>query len=240
MKLILKKLHVHAYRLCVALLYLLCYPYLYFLASDDSRYPRIVTMRRRIAKASSALAGIFYRFEYEVPVDWSKTYVVCPNHTSNIDISAMCALITGDCCFMGKEELSESAVTSLFFRTIDIAVNRESKMSSYRAFKRAAQKLEEGTTLIIFPEGGIADDYPPALQSFKNGPFRLAIEAGVPVVPVTIIDAWQVLWDDGLKFGSKPGNCHIFVHKPIDTIGLGPEDADDLKQRVFETIKKKL
>jgi len=62
----------------------------------------------------------------------------------------------------------------------------------------------------------------------------------VPIVPVTIIDAWQVLWDDGLKFGSKPGNCHIFVHKPIDTSGLGPKDADDLKQRVFETIKKKL
>ncbi len=240
MKLILKKLHVHVYRLGVALLYLLCYPCLYFLARDVRRYPKIVAMRRRIAKASSALAGIFYRFEYEVPVDWSKTYMVCPNHTASIDISAMCAMIEGDCSFMGKEELKESAVTSLFFRTIDIAVNRESKMSSYRAFKNAAQKLEAGTTMIIFPEGGIADNYPPVLQSFKNGPFRLAIEAGVPIVPVTIIDAWRLMWDDGLKFGSKPGNCHIFVHKPIATSGLGPEDADQLKQRVFETIKQKL
>ncbi len=240
MKSILKKLHVHAYRLCVALLYLLCYPYLYILANNTRRYRRLVTMRRRIAKASSAMVGIFYRFEYDVPVDWSKTYVVCPNHTTSIDISAMCAMIDGDCSFMGKEELSESAVTSLFFRTIDIAVKRESKISSYRAFKRAAQNLEEGTTMIIFPEGGIADVYPPVLQSFKNGPFRLAIDAGVPIVPVSIIDAWQVLWDDGLKLGSKPGNCHIFVHKPIETTGLGPDDADELKQRVFDVIKQKL
>ena len=239
MKSILKKVHVHCYRLGIAFFYMICYPYLFYLANNPKRYPKIVKMRRLIAKISSGIAGIFYRFQYQEPIDWSKTYVVCPNHSSNIDISAMCAMIKGKCSFMGKEELTEGAVTSLFFRTIDVPVNRDSKMSSYRAFKKAAEKLNEGITMIIFPEGGIADDYPPKLQPFKNGPFRLAIESGVPIVPVTIIDAWQVLWDTGLKFGSKPGNCHIFVHKPIETKGINPNEADSLKDRVYDLIKQK-
>ena len=239
MKLILKKAHVHCYRFGIAFFYMICYPYLYFLAGNPRRYRSIVRMRRIIATISSAIAGIFYRFEYEEAIDWRKTYVVCPNHTSNIDISAMCALISGNCSFMGKEELSEGAVTSLFFRTVDVPVNRDSKMSAYRAFKKAGEKLSEGTTMIIFPEGGIANDYPPELQAFKNGPFRLAIEAGVPIVPVTILNAWQILWDTGLRFGSRPGICHIFVHKPIETSGMNPDDADALRDRVYDIIKQK-
>ena len=95
---------------------------------------------------------------------------------------------------MGKDELTEGIVTRLFFRTVDIPVNRESKMSSFRAFKSAIERIESGGTMIVFPEGGIADDYPPVLHSFKNGPFRLAIEAGIPIIPVTSLNTWKVLW----------------------------------------------
>jgi len=240
MKLILKKAHAYCYRFSVAFFYILCYPYLYFLALDPKRYKTIVKMRRRIAKISSGAVGITYRFEYEHPVDWSKAFIVCPNHTSNLDISAMCTLVKGNCSFMGKEELSDEPVTGLFFRTIDVPVNRDSKMSSYRAFKKAMEKLASGITMIIFPEGKIADDYPPKLEPFKNGPFRLAVDSKIPVVPVTILNSWELLWDTGLKYGSRPGICNIFVHKPIETAGMSPEDADSLKDRVYDTIKKKL
>jgi 1-acyl-sn-glycerol-3-phosphate acyltransferase len=240
MKLILKKVHVHCYRFSVAFFYILCYPYLYFLAINPKRYPGIVKMRRRIAKISSGMVGIRYRFKYEQPVDWSQPFIACPNHTSNLDISAMCALIKGNCSFMGKEELSDEPVTSLFFRTVDVAVNRESKMSSYRAFKKAMEKLAEGTTMIIFPEGKIADDYPPQLEAFKNGPFRLAVESKIPVIPVTILNSWEILWDNGLQRGSRPGICNIFVHKPIDTADMSIDDTDALRERVYDTIKKKL
>ncbi|MFI5162446.1 MAG: lysophospholipid acyltransferase family protein [Sphingobacteriales bacterium] len=240
MKLILKKAHVYSYRFSVAFFYILCYPYLYFLALDPKRYPTIVKMRRRIAKISSGMVGIRYRFAYEQPIDWSKAFIVCPNHSSNLDISAMCALIKGNCSFMGKEELSDEPVTSLFFRTIDVAVNRDSKMSSYRAFKKAMEKLADGTTMIIFPEGKIGEDYPPQLEPFKNGPFRLAIESNIPMVPVTMRNSWELLWDNGLRYGSRPGICDIFVHKPIETAGMSIEDTDALRDRVYDTIKQKL
>ena len=197
-------------------------------------------LRRAWAFLSSALAGIFYRFTYEVPFDRAKTYIICPNHTSNLDISAMCVLVKSDCSFMGKEELTEGIVTSLFFRTVDIPVNRESKMSSFRAFKKAKGKLENGITMILFPEGKIGDDYPPTLHPFKNGPFRLAIEAKIPIVPVTSLNTWEILWDNGTKYGSRPGICNIFVHKPIETAHLTVGDADWLRDEVYRIIKTKV
>jgi 1-acyl-sn-glycerol-3-phosphate acyltransferase len=116
---------------------------------------------------------------------------------------------------MGKQELEDGLVTGVFFRSVDIPVNRESKMSSFRAFKKASERLQEGVSLVIFPEGMIADDYPPKLNEFKNGPFRLAIEHKIPIIPVTSVNTWQVLWDTGTKYGSRPGICHFYVHKPI-------------------------
>jgi 1-acyl-sn-glycerol-3-phosphate acyltransferase len=240
MKLILKKAHAYLYKISVAFFYFLMYPALYFFSRKQANYKYMNKLRRAWGFLSSACVGVFYRFTYEVPFDRTKTYIICPNHTSNLDISAMSVLVKSDCSFMGKEELLQGVVTGLFFRTVDIPVNRESKMSSYRAFKKAMEKLSGGITLIIFPEGGISEAYPPKLQEFKNGPFRLAIESGIPIVPVSMPDTWKVLWDTGTKFGSRPGICDIFVHKPIETTGMSIDDADKLKDRVYDTIKQKL
>ncbi len=196
--------------------------------------------RKVCSFCSSAVSGIFYRMAYEQPIDWSRTYIVCPNHTSNLDISAMSLMVKNNFCFMGKEELMHKPVTGLFFRTIDIPVNRESKMSSFRAFKKAGERLQNGVTMIMFPEGMIPDDYPPQLHQFKNGPFRLAIEYKIPIIPVTLADTWKLLWDTGLERGSRPGVCHGFVHKPVETAHLNVEDADALRDGVFRIIHRKL
>jgi 1-acyl-sn-glycerol-3-phosphate acyltransferase len=198
------------------------------------------SVRRLWGFLSSSITGIFYKFHFEQPIDWNKTYIVCPNHTSNLDITSMSLLVKNNYCFMGKEELLKGFVTRLFFQTVDIPVNRESKMSSFRAFKQAAERLADGTTIIIFPEGKIPDDYPPQLHEFKNGPFRLAIELKIPIIPVTSPDTWQVLWDTGIEKGSKPGICNIFVHQPIETSHLTIDDADALRDKVYHIIKQKI
>lgn len=138
---------------------------------------------------------------------------------------------------MGKEELKDGLATAVFFRSVDIPVNRDSKMSSFRAFKKASERLEQGLSMIIFPEGKIADDYPPVLQPFKNGPFRLAIEHKVPILPVSSANVWKICWDDGKKYGTRPGICKYKVHQPIETAGLSPDDADALRDKVYELIK---
>jgi 1-acyl-sn-glycerol-3-phosphate acyltransferase len=152
----------------------------------------------------------------------------------------MAILVNNNCSFMGKEELKEGLVTGLFFRSIDIPVNRDSNISAFRAFKKAAEKLKEGITMIIFPEGKIGDEYPPILHQFKNGPFRLAIELKVPIIPVSSVNTWKMLWDDGTKYGTRPGICNIYVHTPIQTANLTLDDADDLRNEVYKTITEKL
>lgn len=240
MKLLLKKIHLYLYVVSVAFTYCLFWPFFYYFSRNPARFYRLNKLRRVWALLSSAMVGFCYRFEYEQPVDWSKTYIVCANHTSNLDIATLCVLVNCNCSFMGKQELLDGLVTGLFFRSVDIPVNRESKMSGYRAFKEATERLKRGITLVIFPEGGIADDYPPKLQPFKNGPFRMAIELKVPIIPVSSPDVWKMLWDDGTKYGARPGVSHILVHKPIETSDLTIADADALRDKVFDILKKNL
>jgi len=197
-------------------------------------------LRRVWGFISSAMAGFFYRFDYEQPIDWSKTYIVCPNHTSNLDISAMCVLVNSNCSFLGKEALKDGLVTSLFFRSVDIPVNRDSNISAFRAFKKAGERLQKGTTMIIFPEGKIGDEYPPIMHQFKNGPFRLAIEHKIPIIPVTSANTWKMLWDDGTKYGTHPGICKFRIHAPIQTDHFTMADADTLRDEVYAIMSGKL
>lgn len=184
----------------------------------------------------SLLTGIFYRFKFKQRIDWSKTYVICANHSSNLDPTVLSLLIKTKFAFLGKQDLLENPVTALFFKTIDIPVNRDSKIASFKAFKRAGEYLEQGISLAIFPEGKIGEDYPPVMHEFKNGPFRLAIEKKVAIIPVTIGDAWKKMWDDGTKYGSSPGICHICVHAPVETSGLEIDDADSLRDNIYNII----
>jgi 1-acyl-sn-glycerol-3-phosphate acyltransferase len=239
-KLILRKVHVYLYIASVAIGYLLLWPFFYYFSRKPERYHTLNAFRRFWGLVSSAFVGIFYSFEYEQPIDWSKPYIICPNHTSNLDISAICILVKGNCCFMGKQELEDGLVTGLFFRTVDIAVNRDSKMSSFRAFKKASERLQNGVSMIIFPEGGISDTYPPQLYPFKNGPFRLAIELKIAIIPVSSANTWQILWDTGTKHGSRPGLCTFKVHKPVETTHLSIDDADALRDEVFEIMNRDL
>ena len=241
MKILLRKVHCYFYIASVALTYALAFPFLYLLSRNKHNYKHMNAIRRTWGFVSSLLVGIVYSFDYEQPIDWSNTYIICPNHTSNLDITAMTILVkNNNHCFMGKDDLLNNFVTRLFFKTVDIPVNRKSKMSSYRAFKKASEVLEGGTSVIIFPEGRIPHQYPPELHDFKNGPFRLAIDLKIPIIPVSSINTWKVLWDTGLDHGSKPGICNIFVHKPVETANLTVDDADALRDRVHDIIKQKL
>ena len=182
----------------------------------------------------------FFKFKFEKPLDPQQTYIYCANHTSNLDIVLFCLLAKGRFHFMGKEELMKNPILGMFFRTIDIAVSRESKISAFRAFKKAGENLERGMSLIIFPEGKIDELYPPVLQEFKNGPFRLAIEKNISIVPVSSINVWELMWDDGSRYGTRPGIGDIYIHEPIATRILGVESAEELKEEVFKKINSKL
>ena len=90
----------------------------------------------------------------------------------------------------------------------------------------------------MYPEGRTSR-LAPRLLRFKNGPFKLAIEKKVPVVPVTFLDNWRLFPNDGKNYG-KPGFTRAIVHTPISTDDLVIEDTEALKQRVFRIIEDTL
>lgn len=238
---LLRQLHRIYYLFILLLLSALLYPFMYVAASREKWYRYLNDFRIFHSRLSSLLSGITYNFIYESPLADSQTYIFCANHTSNLDIMIMCILAKNDFHFMGKEELLHHPILKIFFRTIDIPVNRESRISAFRAFKKAGDNLRLGKSLIIFPEGRIDDGhYPPRLIEFKNGPFRLAIDNKIPIVPVSITNAWKILSDDGSKYGSRPGRCDIYIHNPIFTEDLVVDDESKLKDQVYTLIKSKL
>ena len=241
MVVLLRQIHRIYVLLVILLFFVIFYPFYFVVARRPAWYGFLNRMRALNSWLCSVFTGIFFRFHYAEGLDRSKHYIFCSNHTSNLDIMIFCLLAKGRFSFMGKEELLKNPVLKIFFNTIDIPVNRDSKISAYRAFKRAGENLREGMSLIIFPEGGIDEEqYPPVLAPFKNGPFRLAIDTQTEIVPVSVADAWKKLWDDGAKYGSRPGICDIYIHSPVSTVGMGVEDADGLRDRVFEVINSRI
>ncbi|UKJ05911.1 lysophospholipid acyltransferase family protein [Solitalea lacus] len=223
-----------------AIVFYLFYPFFYYTSRKPDRYQALNFFRKINAALPLLLSGIFWRIKSDTPIKKDAVYIFCPNHTSFLDIPILLLIGKGNHHFIGKAELKENPVFKIFFETIDITVKRESKLSSYRAFKKAAENIKRGMSLIIFPEGGILDRYPPQLHHFKSGAFRLAIEQQAPIIPVTIANAWQVFFDDGKLFGSRPGVIDIFVHQPIETVGLKPEEDELLKNKVHHLINNKL
>lgn len=239
MILILRKLHSYLVAFNMCLFFILLWPPLYYASLKPERYGLMIKLRRLWALLSTLFAGVIFRFEYEAPVDWSQPYVVCPNHTSNLDTSMVSLLMKQKFSFMGKAELLDNFITGIYFRTVDIPVDRDSRISALKAFRAAGKRLEKGWSVIMFPEGGIADDYPPKVQEFKNGPFRLAIDQQVAILPVSCFNTWKISWDSGFKYGSRPGICKIYVHKPVSTSLLNVDDTDMLRDKVRSLLMQK-
>jgi 1-acyl-sn-glycerol-3-phosphate acyltransferase len=224
----------------VLLFFVLLFPFFYYLSRKQSRYPQFNKVRKLWAFLSSAFSGVFYKYEFESDLDWNKTYIICPNHASNLDISAISLMMNNNFFFLGKDELLSNPVMALFFSTIDIPVNRDSKIASYKAFKKTSERLENGMSLVIFPEGLIGNEYPPILHEFKSGPFKLAINHKIDILPVSIINNWKLLWDDGKKSGFNAGVSKIYIHKPIDCSTLTHLDEEQIKDLVYQKIASKI
>ncbi|MGO1242568.1 MAG: lysophospholipid acyltransferase family protein [Sphingobacterium sp.] len=239
MKKLLKNLHRLLYLGSVFIVFCCCFPVLYFLAKNPVKhFEKIASIRRFLCIRSLSFVGFKIEVEYEQPIDWNQTYVLCPNHTSLLDIAIIPFLCHAPISFMGKEELLQNPVTRVFFKTIDIPVKRGSKMSSFRAYKKASEHLQDNKSVVIFPEGKIDDGFPPNLHPFKSGAFRLATENKIPILPIVIQDAWKILWDDGKKHGSKPGTIHVKVLSPLEVKEYDKQSNTALERSVFLRMKE--
>lgn len=211
---------------------------LFYLARPTPRWHATIGYLHKLwAKIFFFCVGIPYRVEYKFELD-AGPYVFCANHTSYLDIASMGLIPKGPFIFIGKDSLSKVPLFGYLYHKFHILVNRESKFSSYKAMLKAMEALGEGKNVIIFPEGGIKGT-PPLLNEFKEGPFRIAIEKGVPIVPVTFLDNWKIFPKSDMTVASWfPGRA--IVHCPILTENMHINQLDDLKKQVYDIIYQDL
>jgi 1-acyl-sn-glycerol-3-phosphate acyltransferase len=99
--------------------------------------------------------------------------------------------------------------------------------------------IDEGKSLVIYPEGGIVTPHPPTMVPFKDGAFRTAIEKQIPIVPVTIPNNWKILPDRN-PLRLLHGKVKVVFHEPIETKGLTLENLKEVKEKVYSIIDTEL
>jgi 1-acyl-sn-glycerol-3-phosphate acyltransferase len=215
----------------------LLYPFFVVLLSRKQWFPLAMKLKRFWAHLLLFDVGIFYSIEHQRPLDPNTSYVFTPNHSSYLDIVVSYVALPNYFHFIGKAELKKVPLFKIFFKDMDITVDRKSIRDSHRAMTRAASDLKEGTSIVIFPEGTIPESAP-VMGRFKNGPFKLAIDNQVPVVPVAYLTNWRILPDrKGPRSGGRPSLAKIKILEPIPTIGMTENDIEGLKEKVFVALE---
>lgn len=226
--------------LITALGFLVLYPGFAYTLSNPKRYSYGHFLRKVWGRWLFLCGAIRVKHIEEVAFDKKNTaYVIAPNHTSMLDIVTLTVKLHIDFNFMAKMELAKIPVFGIFFRTIDIAVDRKNARQAAQAYQRSIDQLNvNNKSIVIFPEGTIPA-HAPKLARFKDGAFKLAIETQKPILPVSIIKNWEILPDKG-KMRFKPGVVYQYVHAPISTLGLTDDDIPALKEKVHHLIANKL
>jgi len=219
---------------------LLLYPFFILLLSGKPRYNAAYRVLQFWGRWVLYVPGIIPKVKWEFdPAELPPQAVFVANHTSYLDIVESFCFLPRYHAYMVKQEAGKAPLLRVLFRDMHILVLRQSRLASHKAFLRAAEKLEQGHSVFIFPEGTISTHG--QLRLFKNGAFRLAIEKQVPVVPITYCNNWRLLQNGGfLKVPGRPGRARIVVHRPVETKGLGEEDLVSLRSQVRHTIETAL
>ncbi|MGZ3883099.1 MAG: lysophospholipid acyltransferase family protein [Bacteroidia bacterium] len=225
--------------LCFAVPFLLLFPFFY-ITIRTGKIGAAFFLKKIWAFLICLFAGIYPKIawrggKYTLP----KNCVIVSNHTSYLDICLSVFYVKYTALYMAKVELMKAPLFSIFFKGMDIPVNRKSRVDSHKAFVQAGEAIDKGRSMIIYPEGTISSEG--VLRPFKNGPFKLAIEKQVPVVPVVNLNNWRLLQNGGFfKSYGRPGISRIIVFPPIPTTGLSEENLVDLRTSVYNMISNEL
>ena len=171
-------------------------------------------------------------------IDTEAPQVVACNHQSMFDVWAVAAHLPVRYHFVAKKEIKSIPI---FGRAAGAAghvyIDRGNRMAAVESLKVAGRKIrEEESTAVVFPEGtrSLTGD----LQSFKKGPFIMAIEAGVPIVPTVIDGTFGILPKRGVRV--RPHPISVWFGTPIDSGRYTHDDRDALITRVHAQMAEML
>jgi 1-acyl-sn-glycerol-3-phosphate acyltransferase len=206
---------------------------LYALISGDIN--PLYNISNRLAITGVRLVGVKVEVRGMEKLEAGRNYIFMANHTSNLDPPVLLPTIPGRCSVLVKKELFRIPILGTGMKMAALVpVDRSDREAAIESVNAAIAVLRQGLHMLIFPEGTRSRDG--RLLPFKKGPFHLAIDAGVFIVPVTMLGTYE-LWPK-TRFALRPGAVTVVFHRPIDPRSY--PDRDSLMKVVAETIASAL
>ena len=181
------------------------------------------------------LAGVRVKTVGMEQLDPNRTYIFMSNHVSNIDPPLLIPLIPARTSVMAKQELFSYPILGRAMRMASLVpVDRGNRDAGIAAVRAAEDVVKQGIHMTIYVEGHRS--YDGKLLPFKKGPFYLAEQCKVPVVPVTISGTHYVM--PKKRFSIKPGVVTVIFHQPIEPDEFG--SREELTEKVRAAINRGL
>jgi 1-acyl-sn-glycerol-3-phosphate acyltransferase len=162
-----------------------------------------------------------------------RTYIFVSNHQSIYDIPVLFATLPWQLRIIAKESIGRFPFLGWHLRRSGHLLVDRRRPDRAGILRRWKTLVEKGLSLIIFPEGTRSVDG--RLAAFKGGSFLLAVEAGLPIVPISVEGSRLVMKKGRLM--TCPGRVSLTVHEPIETAGLTAVDARSLAERVRAVVE---
>lgn len=187
---------------------LLFFPWTWLTGSANALYATAMW----IARNGLRLAGVHVEIEGKEHIDPGATYIFMCNHVSNLDPPVLIVNLPRRSSVLVKKELFQVPILGQAMRLGDLVpVDRRNREAAVNSMREAEAVMAKGLNMMVFPEGTRSRDG--RLLPFKKGPFYLAMDSGVPVVPVTILGS-ETLMPKGSSL-IHPGRVRLVFHKPL-------------------------
>jgi 1-acyl-sn-glycerol-3-phosphate acyltransferase len=199
---------------------------------DRDRYA-VGYLFRRIGPVVATLNPLWrFRTEGPMPADPRRPYVVVSNHESFTDI-LLISHLPWEMKWLSKAEMFRWPILGWMMRLAgDVPVKRGFGPSAIEAMGRCREILGGKVSVMIFPEGTRSTTAD--LLPFKDGAFRLAVEAGVPILPLAVSGTRTALRKHDWRFGGSVATVRVL--EPVETAGLTVEQVPELKEKVRRLI----
>jgi 1-acyl-sn-glycerol-3-phosphate acyltransferase len=170
----------------------------------------------------TATSGFTYQMQRQ-------SYIYMTNHQSNFDIPVLYGALPVQFRWLAKAELFRIPIFGRGMRGAGyISIDRSNRQSAFQSLNRAAESIRAGASIMIFPEGTRSRDG--RLQPFKKGGFVMAVDAGVPIVPVVISGTHDIMPKGALLIRRRCVQVHVGA--PIETTGFSRQTKDALMAKV--------
>ena len=166
-------------------------------------------------------------------IDPTTSCIYMCNHQSNFDIPVLLAYLKVQFRWLAKAELFRIPLFGFAMRRAGyISIDRTDREAAFTSLKKAAKTIREGASVIIFPEGTRSPDG--NISPFKKGGFVMALDSGIPIVPVILHGTRSIMPKKQLRI--VPGTVVVEITEPIDISGYTKENKEALMDRIRNII----